>query len=196
MKKGKKVLKQKQKQKQNVNVKIHIDNSKKSVNKKSNVPKQQRLTPTPQILYVNPLPSYINNVIQNPVDVPQAVAIPQMVKNTPEYHTLGTIVESKKLNDKSFVPEKEVRLNSSGYIEPPSNSMSALINNDNGNDNDLSNENKEGLIKSFYEEYLEYNPLDNTQIMGVSGKWVKNNKQNVQKLFNSLLPELLKNKKD
>ena len=138
---------------------------------------------------MNPLPSYINNVIQNPVDVPQAVAIPQMVKNTPEYHT-------KKLNDKSFVPEKEVRLNSSGYIEPPSNSMSALMNNDNGNDNDLSNENKEGLIKSFYEEYLEYNPLDNTQIMGVSGKWVKNNKQNVQKLFNSLLPELLKNKKD
>jgi len=153
---------------------------------------------------VNPLPSYINNVIQNPVDVPQAVAIPQMVKNTPEYHNLGTIVESKKLNDKSFVPEKEVRLNSSGYIEPPSNSMSALMNNDNGNDNDtspdisnyLSNANKEGLIKSFYEEYLEYNPLDNTQIMGVSGKWVKNNKQNVQKLFNSLLPELLKNKKD
>ena len=131
---------------------------------------------------MNPLPSYIINVIQNPVDVPQAVAIPQMVKNTPEYHTLGTIVESKKLNDKSFVPEKEVRLNSSGYIEPPSNSMSALINNDNGNDNDLSNENKEGLIKSFYEEYLEYNPLDNTQIMGVSCKWVKNNKQNVQKL--------------
>ena len=60
----------------------------------------------------------------------------------------------------------------------------------------LSNENEEGLLKSFYEEYLEYNPLDNTQIMGVSGKWVKNNKQNVQKLFNSLLPELLKNKKD
>jgi hypothetical protein len=130
MKKGKKVLKQKQKQKQNVNVKIHIDNSKKSVLKKSNVPKQQKQIPTPQILYVNSLPSYINNVIQNPVDVPQAVAIPQMVKNTPEYHNLGTIVESKKLNDKSFVPEKEVRLNSSGYIEPPSNSMSALINND------------------------------------------------------------------
>ena len=60
----------------------------------------------------------------------------------------------------------------------------------------MSNANKEGLIKSFYEEYLEYNPLDNTQIMGVSGKWVKHNKQNVQKLFNSLLPELLKNKKD
>ena len=83
MKKGEKVLKQKQKQKQNVNVKIHIDNSKKSV-KKSNVPKQQKQSSTPQILYVNPLPSYINNVIQNPVDVPQAVAIPQMVKNTPE----------------------------------------------------------------------------------------------------------------
>ena len=185
MKKGKKVLKQKQKQKQNVNVKIHIDNSKKSVNKKSNVPKQQKLTPTPQILYVNPLPSYINNIIQNPVDVPQAVAIPQIVKNTPEYHTLGTIVESKKLNDKSFVPEKEIRLNSSGYIEPPSNSMSALINNDNDNDTSLSSieDSHKRVLKKLKEAEdaffsIKYHPTDENLIMGISGKWVKNTQPN------------------
>ena len=163
-------------------------------------------------MYVNPLPSYINNVIQNPVDVPQAVAIPQMVKNTPEYHNLGTIVESKKLNDKSFVPEKEVRLNSSGYIEPPSNSMSALINNDkaywNEEDdtfwdmllesqrrNEESQRQREESDRSLLpvrypnENNIQYHPTDETLILGVSGKWVKNNKQNVQKL-------LEKNKKD
>ena len=42
------------------------------------------------------------------------------------------------------------------------------------------------FINSFYENDIQYNPLDTTQIMGVSGKWVKHNKQNVQKLLKKI----------